>query len=124
MPTCKLTDAAVQRLKGLPNKRVEYFDVADPGFGLRLSGTAEKPIKTWIFLYRVKNGGTFADKRPPVKRLTIGRYPTYTLQEAREKRRSLPSAGLTPRPRARTRLRLRSGRPGRCALWLRWQTSS
>jgi integrase len=99
MPTCKLTDAAVQRLKGLPNKRVEYFDVAEPGFGLRLSGTAEKPIKTWILLYRVKNGGAFVDKRLPVKRLTIGRYPTYTLQEAREKAREakkLAERGIDP----------------------------
>jgi integrase len=100
MPKLKLTDAAVARIKAIPGRRMEYFDTAEPGFGLRVSGTPEKAIKTWIFLSRVKGelpspGG----KRPPLRRLTIGPYPAYGLAEARDKAREarkLADRGIDP----------------------------
>jgi len=81
---------------------MEYFDTAEPGFGLRVSGTLEKAIKTWIFLSRVKGelpspGG----KRPPLRRLTIGAYPAYGWR----------STGQGARSAQAGRSRDRSGRP-------------
>jgi integrase len=100
MPNLRLTDAAVSRIKAVPGKRTEHFDAAEPGFALRVSGTPEKPVKSWIFLYRVKGelplkpGG-----RPPLHRFTIGPYPAYGLAEAREKAREarkLADRGIDP----------------------------
>jgi integrase len=50
MPTIKLTQPAVERLKPPTAGRVEYFDNQLPGFGLRVSETGRK---TWIVMYRV-----------------------------------------------------------------------
>ncbi|HVC51525.1 MAG TPA: Arm DNA-binding domain-containing protein, partial [Stellaceae bacterium] len=50
MPTLKLTQLAVDRLKPPGSGRVEYWDSQLPGFGLRVSETGRK---TWIALYRV-----------------------------------------------------------------------
>jgi integrase len=100
MPTLKLTDAAVQRLKGEQDKRVEYFDLAEPGFALRIAGTPEKPKKSWAFLYRVKGEvPPPGKKRAPLHRLTIGPYPAYGLKEAREaarEARKLADRGIDP----------------------------
>lgn len=73
MPTRKLTAQTVQSLKPQA-RRVDYFDSTTPGFGLRVTPAG---IKTWFFMYRV-NG-----KR--LRRWTIGRYPTLSLADAREK---------------------------------------
>jgi hypothetical protein len=50
MPTIKLTQPAVERLKPPTSGRVEYFDSQLPGFGLRVSETGRK---TWIVMYRI-----------------------------------------------------------------------
>src|ERR1700720_1916297 len=50
MPTLKLTQAAVDKLKPPATGRVEYWDSQLPGFGLRVSDTGRK---TWQALYRV-----------------------------------------------------------------------
>jgi integrase len=50
MPTLKLTQAAVDKLKPPAAGRVEYWDSQLPGFGLRVSDTGRK---TWQVLYRV-----------------------------------------------------------------------
>jgi integrase len=50
MPTLKLTQAAVDKLKPPVTGRVEYWDSQLPGFGLRVSDTGRK---TWQALYRV-----------------------------------------------------------------------
>src|SRR5437899_6499593 len=50
MPTTKLTQAAVEKLKAPEKGRVEYWDSQLPGFGLRISKSGRK---TWIALYRV-----------------------------------------------------------------------
>ena len=50
MPTLKLTQVAVDKLKPPATGRVEYWDSQLPGFGLRVSDTGRK---TWQALYRV-----------------------------------------------------------------------
>ncbi|MEE8623623.1 MAG: Arm DNA-binding domain-containing protein [Alphaproteobacteria bacterium] len=84
MPRSKLTDLTVQRLKppppspprpdGKPQsvKRVEHWDAALPGFGLRVT---ENDVRTWVVMYRM--GGR-------ARRLTIGRYPAILLKNARD----------------------------------------
>lgn len=50
MPTIKLTQPAVDRLKPPTTGRVEHWDNQLPGFGLRISSTGRK---SWIVMYRV-----------------------------------------------------------------------
>jgi integrase len=50
MPTLKLTQAAVDKLKPPARGRIEVWDSLLPGFGLRISDTGRK---TWQALYRV-----------------------------------------------------------------------
>ena len=51
MPTLKLTQAAVEKLKPPASGRIEVWDSQLPGFGLRISDTGRK---TWQAFYRVK----------------------------------------------------------------------
>jgi len=51
MPTLKLTQAAVERLKPPAEGRIEIWDSQLPGFGLRISDTGRK---TWQAFYRVE----------------------------------------------------------------------
>ncbi len=77
MPTVKLTDAAVQRLKAPTGARVDYFDAAFPGLALRVSGTVDQrpERRTWTLFYR------FGRKQ---RRLTFEPgYPALGLAEAR-----------------------------------------
>ena len=57
MPTIKLTQPAIEKLKALPSGRIEYWDNQLPGFGLRISETGRK---TWVVMYRV--GGNSSEK--------------------------------------------------------------
>src|SRR4029079_8069668 len=78
MPTIKLTDAAVQRLKAPPGGRVDYFDAAFPGFALRITGAVDQrpERRTWTLFYR------FGGKQ---RRLTFEPgYPALGLAEARQ----------------------------------------
>src|ERR1700757_4481317 len=50
MPTTKLTQAAIEKLKAPEEGRLEYRDSQLSGFGLRIS---ESGRKTWVALYRV-----------------------------------------------------------------------
>jgi integrase len=99
MPTLRLTAQTVQSLKPKP-QRVDYFDATTPGFGLRLTPGG---VKTWFFMYRV-NG-----KR--LRRWTIGRYPTLSLADAREKMKiasgDLAKGGIDP---AATKIQSRTAR--------------
>jgi integrase len=72
MPTIRLTQAAVERLKPPATGRVEYWDSQLPGFGLRIAaprpGRPEKDARrTWQALYRIKGLGQGA-----IVRETIG----------------------------------------------------
>src|SRR4051794_22115233 len=50
MPTIKLTQPAIEKLKAPLAGRIEYWDNQLPGFGLRISETGRK---TWVVMYRV-----------------------------------------------------------------------
>lgn len=58
MPTMKLTQLAVERLKPPATGRVEYWDSQLPGFGLRVGaprpGVADGGRRTWQAMYRVR----------------------------------------------------------------------
>ena len=88
MPTIKLTQPAIERLKPPKSGRVEYFDNQCPGFGVRISETGRK---TWIVLYRV--GGKSV-------RETLGTTAAIpSVAEAREQaRESLFKAGRDINP--------------------------
>jgi integrase len=78
MPTVKLTDAAVQRLKAPPGQRIDYFDAAFPGLALRVTGAADQrpERRTWTYFYR------FGGKQ---RRLTFEPgYPALSLADARQ----------------------------------------
>ena len=61
-----LTAKAVEAAKPAPKgKRVEHFDGALPGFGLRVTETGSK---SWIVFYRRQVDGK-------QRRMTIGSYP-------------------------------------------------
>lgn len=81
-----LTVVGVERLKPPKRGRVEFWDAALPGFGLRVSA---KGTKTWFVMGRKVDG---TQVRP-----TLGRYPVMGLLEAREAARdvlrSLPAGG-------------------------------
>jgi integrase len=80
MPTVKLTDAAVQRLKAPAGGRVDYFDATLPGFGLRVSGptpTTPEGRRTWTLFYRHGGKQRRLSLDPP--------YPALGLAEARKK---------------------------------------
>lgn len=79
MPTVKLTDSAVQRLKAPSGARIDYFDSALPGLALRVTGPiGNRPERrTWTFFFR------YGGKQ---RRLTFEPgYPALTLAEARQK---------------------------------------
>jgi integrase len=88
VPTIKLTQLAVARLKPPASGRVEYFDSQLPGFAIRVSETGRK---TWIAMYRV-NG--------KLVRETIGTLDKYPgVGDARDlARQSLQQAqrGINP----------------------------
>jgi integrase len=73
MPKAKLTTRYVAAIEPPKHGRVERFDVAMPGFGLRISDSG---VKSWFILYRV-------DGR--LVRQTLGRYPAIGLAEARKR---------------------------------------
>ena len=79
MPTVRLTDAAVQRLKAPPGQRVDYFDGAFPGLALRVTGAVDQrpERRAWTLFYR------FGGKQ---RRLTFeDGYPALDLKKARQK---------------------------------------
>jgi integrase len=77
MPSIKLTAKAVENARGPARGRVEYWDAALPGFGLRVT---EKGAKSWTVLYRLA-GRT--------RRATLGSYPVLSLADARERAREM-----------------------------------
>ena len=70
MPRIAFTDLSIKALK--PELRTDYWDTKTPGFGLRVG----------------KNSKTFLIKRDN-RRITIGRFPDWTLQEARAEAKRL-----------------------------------
>jgi len=86
MATMTLTARNVARLAA-DARRAEYWDRSLPGFGLRVTA---RGVRTWTIRYR--HAGRLC-------RVTIGRYPTLSLADAREQaRHMLRQAGLGQHP--------------------------
>ena len=93
MPTKKLTDLFVERVKPPTEGRVEFFDASFPGLALRVTDTGHK---SWCAFYRF--GGR-------LRRFTIGRYPPIKPAQARHEERCQRGLGRhggfssAPKPR-------------------------
>lgn len=73
MPTLPLTARTVATLRAPDDRpRIEYFDAYTQGLSLRITADG---VKTWTFLYR---------HHGRKRRLTLGRFPTLGLAEARK----------------------------------------
>jgi integrase len=72
MPVIKLSEAGVGRLEPPGEGRVDYWDKAQPGFGLRLTSSGKR---TWQIMYR--SGGVR-------RRLALGEWPALPLKLARQ----------------------------------------
>src|ERR1700745_4245493 len=77
MPSLKLTARFVENVKPPAHGRLEYWDLALPGFGLRVT---DKGAKSWTVLYRL---------RRRQRRATLGTYPAILLAEARDRGRDV-----------------------------------
>jgi integrase len=77
MPSVKLTAKAVENARAPARGRIEYWDAALPGFGLRVT---EKGAKSWTVLYRLHGRN---------RRATLGPYPALSLAVARENAREM-----------------------------------
>lgn len=73
MPQTAFTDLFLRKVKPPEKGRVEYYDGRIPGFGLRVNATGAK-----TFFLVGRHGRAF-------RRVTLGRYPTVSLEKARRK---------------------------------------
>jgi integrase len=71
MPTRKLTDLFVERVKPPTRGRIEYFDASFGGLSLRVT---DRGVKSWAVIYRAQGR---------LRRYTIGRYPAIKPAQAR-----------------------------------------
>src|SRR5450631_742803 len=71
MPTRRLTDLFVERVKPPPRGRIEYFDASFGGLSLRVTN---RGAKSWAVVYRAQGR---------LRRYTIGRYPAIKPAQAR-----------------------------------------
>ena len=97
MHSVVLTDFSIKQLKPKPNKQFQRFDKKITGLGLRVSPGG---AKAFFLAYRF--GGLN-------RRLSLGRYPTISLSEARQRARdalSQISRGIDP---AAEKMRTRDG---------------
>jgi len=74
MPSQKMTVLWLERLKNPISGRIEYFDTVQSGLGLRVGKTK----LSWFVMYRVSGNRK-------LKRLTLGKYPSMKLADARDK---------------------------------------
>lgn len=77
MPTLRLTDAAIKKLKIPETGRTEYWDSHTRGFGLRVSASG---VRSWVLITRSLQGGEWKQQR-----VTLGTYPSVSLALARSK---------------------------------------
>ncbi|MDJ0977265.1 MAG: site-specific integrase [Erythrobacter sp.] len=80
MPTASLTDLSIKAIAPPAKGQTTYWDDGTPGFGLRIS---QGGTKTFVVVHGTER-----------RRFTIGRYPTLSLKQARDKAKEL-QAGLT-----------------------------
>lgn len=79
MAAKKLTDRFISTVALPASGRLEVLDTEARGLCLRVTS---RGVKTWTFLYRSRLGG-------PLKRLTFGDYPAWSLADARKKAMAL-----------------------------------
>src|SRR5262245_6317999 len=72
----KLTDRRIATLRPDPTRRLEVNDDKVPGLALRITSGG---IKSWAVRYRLEGG-----RKGRLRRLTLGTYPTVTLEKARK----------------------------------------
>jgi integrase len=77
MPTLRLTDAAIKRLRKPERGRAEFWDSHTKGFGLRYSVSG---VRSWVVITRSLQAGQWKQQR-----VTLGQYPALSLAQAREK---------------------------------------
>ena len=87
MPSAKLTELSVAKLRPPKAGRAEHFDALLPGFGLRITSQG---AKSWVLMTRVDG---------KLKRITLGRYPVVGLAEARAAAREALREARRARPR-------------------------
>lgn len=80
MPTTTLTDLSIKAITPPAKGQTTYWDSGTPGFGLRIS---QGGTKTFVVVYGTER-----------RRFTVGRYPTLSLKQARDKAKEL-QASLT-----------------------------
>jgi integrase len=68
-----INDTTIRSIKPPASGTVDYFDDLTPGLSLRITSN---DVRTWTVFYR--------DKNARQKRLTLGRYPSVKLVDARE----------------------------------------
>jgi integrase len=97
MPTRKLTDLFVERVKPPARDRIEYFDAAFGGLALRVTATGHK---SWSLYYRIHGR---------LRRFTMGSYPSIKPAQARrEAAVALESARQGTDPSEEKRIRRQS----------------
>jgi integrase len=74
-----LTEAIIKRLAKPATGNKVYYDADVPGFGIRITAGG---TKAFIFNYRVRGTGR-------ERRITVGRYPNWTVGAARKEARQL-----------------------------------
>jgi integrase len=83
LPTIKLTQLAIERLKPPTSGRVEYWDSQLPGFGLRVSaprpGKPKETAQSYQVMCRVKENGA-----PKLVRLKLGTVAEISVGDARK----------------------------------------
>jgi integrase len=87
MPSTKLTELSVTKMRAPKTGRIEYFDTLLPSFGLRITASG---VKSWVLMTRVHG---------KLKRVTLGRFPVVGLADARDlARKAIADAqeGKTP----------------------------
>lgn len=77
MPTMRMTDAAVRKLKVPQSGRVEVWDDHTRGLGLRISSSG---LRSWVLMTRVLEAGAWKQQR-----VTLGQYPGMSLADARKR---------------------------------------
>jgi len=100
MPRTKISDLFVRQVRPPKNGRIEYFDVAMPAFGLRITANGHK---SWVYFYR------FGGRK---RRFTLGTYPKLRLKDAREIARKAAQAVSEGRDPAAERYDERATCPG------------
>lgn len=79
----RLTDKRLMKLTAPAGKRLEVADTIVRELHLRVS---QRGVKSWSVVYRVAGEGE-AGRRGKMRRMTLGGYPLFSLEKARERAR-------------------------------------